>query len=122
MDEGAVTLTNLRPVGDKEYLRGALLRDGALRVPVAIPNAPDVLIEHYTAIDGTGQSMLTRVAPDGSERWTTTLPLAFPRTVAAIGGHVALTGFAPGVSDDRKLQLVSVRLEDGAVSTYAFNP
>lgn len=116
------TLVDLRAVGTREYLRGGILRDGFRLRAVAIPASPDVVVEHYTTIDATAVTLLTRVTPGGDERWTATLPLHLPRTVTAIGDHVALTGFAPGVSDDRKLQLVSVRLSDGAVTTFAYDP
>jgi hypothetical protein len=122
LELGAVALTDMRPAGDQDYLRGGVLRDGVARRAVTIPSSPDVLIEHYTAVDATASVQLTRITPDGTERWTATLPLALPRTVAAAGDYVVLTGFAPGVSDDRKMRLVSVRLADGAIGTYAYNP
>ncbi|MEO7435970.1 MAG: hypothetical protein ABI080_10825, partial [Candidatus Binatia bacterium] len=112
------TLVDLRAVGPREYLRGGILRDGFRLRAVTIPASADVVVEHYTTIDATAVTLLTRVTPGGDERWTATLPLHLPRTVAAIGDHVALTGFAPGVSDDRRLQLVSVRLSDGAVTGF----
>lgn len=118
---GTTRLTDIRPAGDRVYLRGAVLRDGYRLRAVTVPGSPDVVIEHYDAVDERAAFLLTRVAPDGAERWTTTIPLRFARTVAAAGDYVVLTGLPPGVDDDRRLLLVSVRLADGAIATYAYD-
>lgn len=118
---GTTRLADVRAAGERVYLRGAVLRDGHRLRAVAVPGSPDVLIEHYDAIDERAAFLLTRVAPDGTERWTATVPLRFARTVAAAGDYVVLTGLPPGVPDDRRMLLVSVRLADGAVATYAYD-
>lgn len=118
---GTTKLANIRAADERVYLRGAVLRDGHRVQAVTVPGSPDVLIEHYDAIDERAAFLLTRVAPDGTERWTATVPLRFARTVAAAGDYVVLTGLPPGVTDDRRMLLVSVRLADGAIATYAYD-
>jgi hypothetical protein len=118
---GTTKLANVRAAGDRVYLRGAVLRDGHRLQAVPVPGSSDVLVEHYDAIDERAAFLLTRVAPDGTERWTATIPLGFARTVAAAGDYVVLTGLPPGVTDDRRMLLVSVRLADGVVATYAYD-
>ncbi len=114
-------LTDVRPAGERVYLRGAVLRDGYRLRAVTVPASPDVLVEHYDAIDERAAFLLTRVAPDGGERWTTTMPIRFPHTVTSAGDYVVLTGLPPGITDDRRMLLVSVRLADGVVATYAYD-
>lgn len=118
---GTARLADIRTAGDRVYLRGAVLRDGHRVQAVAVPGSPDVVIEHYDAIDERAAFLLTRVGIDGTERWTTTVPLRFARTVTAAGDYVVLTGLPPGGNDDRRLLLVSVRLADGAIATYAYD-
>lgn len=118
---GTTRLTDVRPAGDHTYLRGAVLRNGHRLQAVTVPGSPDVVVEHYDAIDERAAFLLTRVAPDGTERWTATMPIRFPRTVAAAGDYVVLTGLPPGVNDDRRLLLVSVRLGDGVIATYEYD-
>lgn len=113
-------LGDVRPAGDRVYLRGAILRDGHRLRAVPVPASPDVLIEHYDAVDERAAFLLTRIAPDGTERWTATIPLRFPRTVTPAGDHLVLTGIPPGAVDHRRMLLASVRLADGAVATYAY--
>lgn len=115
------TLADVHPAGDRIYLRGAVLRDGSALRAVTIPGSPDVLVEHYTAVDASAAFRLTRLDPAGEERWTITVPVRFPRTVAAAGDYVVLTGLPPGVADERRMLLVSVRLADGVVATYAYD-
>lgn len=114
-------LTDVRPAGERIYLRGAVLRDGHRLRAVTIPGSPDVVLEHYSAIDASADLHLTRVTPAGEERWTVTVPLRFARTVAAAGDYVVLTGLPPGVTDERRMLLVSVRLADGVITTYAYD-
>jgi hypothetical protein len=118
---GTTRLADVRAAGDRVYLRGAVLRDGHRVQAVAVPGSPDVLIEHYDAIDERAAFLLTRVGIDGTERWTTTVPLRFARTVAGAGDYVVMTGLPPGANDYRRLLLVSVRLADGAIATYAYD-
>lgn len=118
---GTTKLADVRPTGDRVYLRGAVLRDGYRLRAVTVPGSPDVIVEHYDAIDDRAAFLLSRVTPEGTERWSATIPLRFPRTVAAAGDYVVLTGLPPGVTDDRRMLLVSVRLADGVVATYAYD-
>ena len=118
---GTTRLGDVRAAGDRVYLRGAVLRDGHRLQAVAVAGSPDVVIEHYDAIDERAAFLLTRVTPDGTERWTATIPLRFARTVEAAGDYVVLTGLPPGVTDDRRMLLVSVRLSDGAIATSAYD-
>jgi hypothetical protein len=121
IDVDTFLLTDVRPAGERVYLRGAVLRDGQQARPVPVPGSPDVLIQHFDAVDDRAAFALTRVAPDGAERWTTAIPVRFPRTVAAAGDYVVLTGLPLGNTDERRLVLVSVRLADGVVATYAYD-
>ena len=66
MDADTFALADVRPAGDRVYLRGAVLRDGHQLRAVTVPGSPDVLIEHYDAIDDRAAFALTRVAPDGA--------------------------------------------------------
>jgi hypothetical protein len=84
-------------------------------------DSPDLIVEHYSAIDDSAQMLLTRVTPTGEERWTATLPLKLPNTIHAADNHVAFRGLPPGSTFIHRAQLVCVNLRDGSFSTFSFN-
>ncbi len=118
---GESQLGEMRTLGDKTYLRGGFLRDGKRLRPVQLKDSPDLLVEHYSAIDDSGQMLLTRITPSGEERWTARLPLKLPNTISATDEYVAFRGLPPGSDYLHRAQLVCVKLSDGSFATYSFN-
>ena len=120
-EDGESELGEMRALTEKAYLRGGFLRHGRKLRPVQPKDSPDLLVEHYSAIDDSAQVLLTRVTPAGEERWTATLPLKLPNTIHATDEYVAFRGLPPGTAFIHRAQLVCVKLSDGSFSTFSFN-
>lgn len=53
---------------------------------------PDLIVEHYAAVDDSAQMLLTRMTPEGEVRWCTLLPIKLPNTISATDEYVAFRG------------------------------
>ncbi len=118
---GRSQLGEMQAVRDNTYLRGGFLRDGKRMRPVQAKGSPDLIIEHYTAIDDSAQMLLTRITPEGEVRWSTILPIKLPNTVCATDEYVAFRGLPPRTASLQRAQLVSVKLSDGSFRAFEYN-
>ena len=114
-------LGEMRALRDDTYLRGGFLRDGRRSRPVQAKGSPDLIVEHYTAVDESAQMLLTRITPEGEVRWSTALPIKLPNTISATDEHVAFRGLPPRINYLHRAQLVCVNLSDGSFRTFDYN-
>ena len=114
-------LGEMRALRNDTYLRGGFLRDGRRLRPVQENDSPDLFVEHYSAVDDSGQMLLTRITPEGEERWTAMLPIKLPNTVCATDEYVAFRGLPPRTEFLHRAQLVCLRLSDGSFRSFPFD-
>ena len=114
-------LGEMQAVRDNTFLRGVFLRDGKRLRIVQAKDSPDLIVEHYSAVDDSAQMLLTRITPEGEVRWTTILPIKLPNVICATDEYVAFRGLPPRINFLHRAQLVCVKLSDGSFRTFSYN-
>jgi hypothetical protein len=114
-------LGEMQAVRDNTYLRGGFLRDGRRLRIVQAKGSPDLIVEHYTAVDDSAQMLLTRITPEGEVRWSAILPIKLPNTICATDEYVAFRGLPPRITFLHRAKLICVKLSDGSFRTFEYN-